>query len=196
MEKPVYPGLDETDAEAGWRGSPADIGYWRGGSMATIQASDLALVVEQLALAEPQRQLVARRLGRIRGVDQVAQATDAKVAADGSRIGLVRHGGAHQAANGGDRIGPLQGNRGHRPRGDELDQPGVEELPGVDGVMPLGHLARDGQQAQANDLQALPLEARHDLTDEAALNAVGLDQDEGAFHGTRLLLLRGWAGRV
>jgi signal peptidase I len=39
MEKPVYPGLDETDAEAGWRWSPANVGYWRGGSMATIQAS-------------------------------------------------------------------------------------------------------------------------------------------------------------
>ena len=39
MEQPVYAGLDETDAEAGWRGSPDAIGYWRGGSSATIQAS-------------------------------------------------------------------------------------------------------------------------------------------------------------
>ena len=39
MEKPVYPGLDETDAGAGWHWSHADTGYWRGGSMATIQAS-------------------------------------------------------------------------------------------------------------------------------------------------------------
>jgi signal peptidase I len=40
MEKPAYPGLDaETPVESGWRGPPAGIGYWRGGSLATIQAS-------------------------------------------------------------------------------------------------------------------------------------------------------------
>jgi signal peptidase I len=40
MEKPAYPGLEaETPAESGRRGPPAGIGYWRGGSLATIQAS-------------------------------------------------------------------------------------------------------------------------------------------------------------
>jgi signal peptidase I len=39
MEKPVYPGLEETDAGAGRQTSPARVGYWRGGSAATIQAS-------------------------------------------------------------------------------------------------------------------------------------------------------------
>jgi signal peptidase I len=39
MEKPVYPGLEGADAEASRRAPPAGIGYWRGGSLATIQAS-------------------------------------------------------------------------------------------------------------------------------------------------------------
>jgi hypothetical protein len=50
MEKPTYAGLEGADAEAsGWRGPPAELGtaagigsgmgYWRGGSLATIQAS-------------------------------------------------------------------------------------------------------------------------------------------------------------
>jgi len=39
MERPVYAGLDETDAGAGRIRSPTNVGYWRGGSMATIQAS-------------------------------------------------------------------------------------------------------------------------------------------------------------
>ena len=41
MVKPTYAGLDGTDvdAEASRRGPPAGIGYWRGGSLATIQAS-------------------------------------------------------------------------------------------------------------------------------------------------------------
>ena len=60
----------------------------------------------------------------------------------------------------------------------------------MDGVVALGHVAWNGQQPQANDLQPLALEARHDLADEAALHAVGLDQDQGAFHGPMLLLLR------
>jgi Signal peptidase, peptidase S26 len=39
MEKPTYAGLDGSDGEALRRGPPAAIGYWRGGSLATIQAS-------------------------------------------------------------------------------------------------------------------------------------------------------------
>jgi len=39
MEKPIYAGLDGSGGEALRRGPPAAIGYWRGGSMATIQAS-------------------------------------------------------------------------------------------------------------------------------------------------------------
>jgi signal peptidase I len=39
MERPVYAGLDETDAGAGWIWSPTNVGYLRGGSTATIQAS-------------------------------------------------------------------------------------------------------------------------------------------------------------
>jgi signal peptidase I len=39
MVKPVYLGLDGTDAEASRHDLPAGIGYWRGGSLATIQAS-------------------------------------------------------------------------------------------------------------------------------------------------------------
>ena len=39
MERPVYAGLDETDAGASRIWSPTNVGYWRGGSMATIQAS-------------------------------------------------------------------------------------------------------------------------------------------------------------
>ena len=39
MEKPTYAGLDGSGGEALRRGPPAAIGYWRGGSLATIQAS-------------------------------------------------------------------------------------------------------------------------------------------------------------
>jgi signal peptidase I len=65
---------------------------------------------------------------------------------------------------------------------DELDEAVVEVLPGVDGVVLLGHLARDGEKAQADDLEALALEAADDLADEAALHGVGLGEDESALH--------------
>src|SRR6266540_1779522 len=55
-------------------------------------------------------------------------------------------------------------------------------LAGVYGVMTLGHLQRNREHPQADDLQPLSLEPLDDLAHEAALNAVGLDKDEGALH--------------
>jgi len=49
-------------------------------------------------------------------------------------------------------------------------------------VVALGHRSRNGQQPQPDDLEALALEARHDLADQAALHSVGLDDDQGALH--------------
>ena len=65
-------------------------------------------------------------------------------------------------------------------------------LAGVDGVVAFRHVARDAQQAQAHHFEALALEARQDVADQAALDAIGLDEDEGAFHpGARSLEIEG-----
>jgi hypothetical protein len=46
--------------------------------------------------------------------------------------------------------------------------------------MALSQIVRHLQEAEADHLQALALEAADDLTDKPALDAIGLDQDEGA----------------
>jgi hypothetical protein len=64
-------------------------------------------------------------------------------------------------------------------------------LAAVHGVVPLRQLARYPQQPQAHHPQALALQARDDVTDERALDTVGLDEDEALFHAGAL---RGTAG--
>ena len=56
------------------------------------------------------------------------------------------------------------------------------------GVMALGEVAVDAHQLERDEVQAATLEAPDHLADEAALDAVGLDQDEGAFdaHGAKV----------
>ena len=44
-------------------------------------------------------------------------------------------------------------------------------------------LGRDLHQLHAGDLEALLLEAAEDVADEAALDGVGLEQDQSAIHG-------------
>ncbi len=51
------------------------------------------------------------------------------------------------------------------------------------GVVPLGEVAIDMDELEPGDLQAARLIAREDATDELALDAVGLDEDEGSFAG-------------
>ena len=60
-----------------------------------------------------------------------------------------------------------------------------ERLGAVDGVVALGELAVDGHELEADEPQAALLVAGEDPADEQALDAVGLDEDEGAFgHGS------------
>ena len=67
---------------------------------------------------------------------------------------------------------------------------GYEVLAGVHRIVLLGHRTRDVQHAQSDHLQALALKARQDLPDQSALYAIGLDQDQGAFHvGVGLLVV-------
>src|SRR6185312_2267572 len=70
--------------------------------------------------------------------------------------------------------------RGNGRRGDEGDQLLVEALALVLGVVLLGEAAVDGLELQQHEAQALALDARHDLPDQATLHAVGLDQHQGA----------------
>ncbi len=92
--------------------------------------------------------------------------------------------GAIDRPDHGDGVGPLEGQRDERPRGDEVDERHEERSFGVDGVVLLGELARYPDELEADDLEAALFVPGEDAADEQALDAVGLDEDEGAFgHG-------------
>jgi hypothetical protein len=118
-------------------------------------------------------------------VDQVPEPADAKVAPDRPRLRLVRHRPADHPSDDRDRVRPLEREGGHRAGGDELDEPVVEVLARVDGVMLLRHRPRNGEEPEADDLEALALESADDLADQPSLDGIGLGEDEGALHGER-----------
>jgi hypothetical protein len=61
----------------------------------------------------------------------------------------------------------------------------------MDGVVALGEFPVDVDELQADELQAALLEAGEDPADEEALDAVRLDEDEGAFGHVQVPWLRG-----
>src|SRR4051794_5651863 len=131
--------------------------------------------------AEPELDLALRGLGRVGPVHDVRPGLEGEVAADGARDGLLDGvGAAGDLAEGGDGAGALDDHGRHGCRGDEGDQLLVEALALVLGVVLLGETTVDRLQLQRHEAQALALDARHDLPDQAALHAVGLDQHQGA----------------
>ena len=79
---------------------------------------------------------------------------------------------------------------------DELDEPGEERLLAVRRVVALGEVAVDADQLEPDELEAAFLVAREDPADQLALDAVGLDEDEGSFGAWHVYLGYGRAGRA
>src|SRR3954470_23710768 len=126
---------------------------------------------------EEQGRLALAGLGRVRPVDHVGADGDREVAADRARGGLERVGGADHLARGLDRALALEDERDDRAGGDEADELAEERTLGVLGVVLLGQVLAHGHVLGRDDLQALALEARDDLTRQAARERVGLDEN-------------------
>ena len=94
---------------------------------------------------------------------------------------LVRARRAVDRPDDGDRVRPVEGQRDERRRRDEVDQPAEERLLAVRRVMALGEVAIDVHELEPDDLEAALLVAGEDPADQLALDAVGLDEDEGPF---------------
>jgi len=118
-------------------------------------------------------------------MDDVLAHGEGEVATDRARRRLDRVGRAGQGAERLDRSLPLHHERHQRARGDELHELAEERPLDVLGVMGLGRLAVERTKLGGNQSQPLRLESRDHLADQAAADAVGLDQDQGALGHSR-----------
>ena len=89
-------------------------------------------------------------------------------------------------------FGPSRASATSGARRDEVDQAREERLLAMRRVVPLGERRGRPAQLQPDDLEAAFLVAGEDAAVEQALDAVGLDEDEGAFGHSGLL--RWWSG--
>ena len=117
-------------------------------------------------------------------MDEVHTRLKRKIAPDRAWHSLFGTSGAVDGAADVDGVGAFHGEGHQRRRGDEVDESREEWPLGVGLVMLLGESALSAHQLQSRDAQATLLVAIDDAPDELALDAVGLDQDEGSLaHG-------------
>lgn len=140
------------------------------------------VVVEEFFGFEPEGEFGLGGLGGVGAVDEVEGGGDAVVAADGAGLGFEAEGGAHHFAGDVDDAFALEGEDDDGGGGHEADEAVVEGFAFVGGVVFGGEFFGDHHEFHADDLDALFLEAGDDFADEGALDGVGFEDDEGAFH--------------
>ena len=138
--------------------------------------------VEQFFGLEEEAEFALGGFGGVGAVDEVVGVGDAEVAADGAGGGLGAEGGAHHVAGDGDGVLALEGEDDDGGGGHEVDEAGVEGLGLVGLVVGFGEGAGDLGEFEADELEAFFLEAGEDFAAEAALDGVGFEDDERAFH--------------
>lgn len=140
------------------------------------------LPVGELLGLEPEGDLLGGGLNTIGSVADVAANIDAEISADGSGEGVGGVGGAEEGAASLDGALALPDHGADGAGAEVLAEALVEALLGEIGVVLLGLLEGGDEDLQADELVALLLEAADDITDETALDSVGLDSDESALH--------------
>ena len=112
-------------------------------------------------------------------MDDVPADVDGKVTTDGAGLRGQGVGGANDLASSGDDALALPDHSDDRAGDDVLHEPSEEGLGGQIGVVLLGERLLHVLELQTFEVEALLLEAADDLADEAPLDAVRLDHDEG-----------------
>ncbi len=135
-------------------------------------------IVDELGRTEPESDFAVGRLGAVAAVDQVVLLANREISTNGARRGGHSVRRSEHRADDGDRLVPFEHSDHDGAAGDEPDQPFEEWLALVLGVMALTQRAVDLKELQRDDAQSLRFEALEDLTDETALDAVGLEDDK------------------
>ncbi len=144
--------------------------------------SDRWLELADFFRLEIQGDFALGRFRPVRGVDQVHLPTGAEVAANRAGRGFQAAGGAQHVADHANALQSLD-NRGHdRTAGNELFQRRVPALFDVLGIVLLGQRRRNAHHLQGHDIETFIFEPTQHAAGQAALNAVGLEQNQRAFH--------------
>src|SRR6185437_4420294 len=120
------------------------------------------------------------RLWRVAAVDDVLRHLQSVVAADGARRSLDRVGSPGERAERLDGAVALGHDRDKWAGGDEIDKFPEEGLFRVLGVVRVRGVRVDCAQFERDHFQALALNSGNNIPDQAALDAVRLDEDKGA----------------
>ena len=148
------------------------------------------LVVGNLLRLEPEADLVLGAVGSIRSVDDVASNGDAKVTADGAGLRVVGVGGTNQLASLEDDVLALPNHGDDGAAAEVLAETRVERLGFEVNVVLLGHILSGVDELEGNELVSAVLEAADDLSNQVALDTVGLDGDESTLSlGTSLTVV-------
>src|SRR5699024_7095499 len=164
-------------------------GAGRSAAVRSVSAASRRVSAE---LGEPDPDLAGGGLLGVGAVDEVLDDGEVllagEVAADGAGRRLGGIGGTGQGAEAGDHVDALGDDRDQGRGAHVLHQARVEGLALVLGVVRGELLGGGGALGEGDDVVALGLDAAEDLPAQAALDGVGLEQDECALcgHSTRV----------
>jgi len=134
----------------------------------------------EVLLAEPESDLLVGGLNRVGAVDDVSADINGEVSSDGTWLGVIGSGGAEHLSAGGDDIVAFPNHCDDGAGGGVGNEASEEALGGEISVVLLEHLFAGGGQFHTNKLESLSLESANDLTNEASLDAIGLDHNESS----------------
>ena len=124
-------------------------------------------------------------LGTVGGVDEIHLPARAVVAADRAGGGVAAVGRADHLADDTDRLRAF-GDQGHDgTRSDEGFQAGIPGLGDMLGIVAFGQLGRHAHHFHGDDVQPFFFKAGDNPAGQAALHAVGFQQDQCSFHEHR-----------
>jgi len=132
-----------------------------------------------LILLEPEGNLLLCGLDAVGSVADVAANVDGEVTADGAWGAVLWVGGAKDDTAGLDGVTTLPDHGADWARGHVGDETGEERLGAQILVVLLEVLLGGGDELETNELEATVLEAGDDCANQAALNAIWLNGNEG-----------------
>src|SRR5579883_335630 len=139
-------------------------------------------VLNQLFGTEEEINLKLSRFGVIGAMNDIVADLQSVIAADSAGNGLGGVCRAHRCAHDANGLWALDHPHHDWAGRDMLHQAIKERLAFVNAVMPLGQLWRNMHELEADQLQPALLKPCNHLSDQAALDPLGLDDNQCPFH--------------